>query len=210
MRLKYNAPISLSFAVAATLVLAISQLTGGALIQNWFTLWPDFRASSFQSWFRLFSYVLGHADWTHLVSNLMLLLLIGPVLEEKYGPLAILAMMAVTAATTGVVSILFVRAGLLGASGIVFMLILLSSFTNIRAGEIPLTFLAVVALYLVREFVAALTPNMVSQLAHIAGGLVGAGFGFLFARKERPPKIGPPQGIPTEPPATASRKGGMT
>ncbi len=207
MRLKYNAPVTLTFAILAAGILGASQLTGGALIQNWFTIYPGFQAWSFQSWLRLFSYVLGHASWAHLVSNLTFLLLVGPVLEEKYGSVPLLVMMLITAAATGVISMLFVRAGLLGASGIVFMLILLSSFTNIRAGEIPITFILVVALFLVREFLAAFTPDTVSQLAHIAGGFVGAAFGFVFARRERAPR--PPAstraaetGVAGEPPTS--------
>jgi GlpG protein len=64
------------------------------------------------------------------------------------------------------------------------MLILLSSFTNIRQGEIPLTFILIVVLYLAREFVNALNPDTISQLAHIAGGIIGGLFGFLFSRAD--------------------------
>ena len=59
-------------------------------------------------------------------------------------------------------------------------MILLSSFTNIKSGEIPITFILVVALYLVRELVNAFSPDQISQLAHIAGGACGGLFGFAF------------------------------
>lgn len=49
----------------------------------------------------------------------------------------------------------------------------------------------IVALYLVREFVNALTPDTISQLAHIAGGLIGGIFGFIFARAKNPVLPGP-------------------
>jgi rhomboid protease GluP len=186
LRLRYNAPVILTFALAAAAVLGIDQLTGGTVISAYFTAPPYLGGGSALSWMRLFSHVLGHASWAHLISNFSFILLIGPVLEEKFGSGIVFLMMLVTAGVTGVLNALFVHAGLLGASGIVFMLILLSSFTNIRSGEIPLTFLLVVALYLVREFVAALAPDSVSQLAHIAGGLCGGLFGFLFARREPP------------------------
>ena len=186
LRIRYNSPVILTFALLCAVVLLIDQISGGWFISNFFTLQPDFNAGSFLSWMRMMTYVIGHQNWTHLISNFSFILLIGPVLEEKYGSLPILAMMLVTALATAVLNLLIVRAGLLGASGIVFMLILLSSFTNIRSGEIPLTLLLVVALYLVREFVAALTPDSVSQLAHIAGGFCGALFGFIFARHEPP------------------------
>ena len=182
LRIRYNSPVILTFALLCAVVLLIDQISGGWLITNFFTLQPDFNAGSFLSWMRLVTYVIGHANWTHLISNFSFILLIGPVLEEKYGSLPILAMMLVTALATAFLNLLLVRTGLLGASGIVFMLILLSSFTNIRQGEIPITFILIIALYVVREFVNALTPNTVSQLAHIAGGLIGGAFGFLFSK----------------------------
>lgn len=189
MRLRYNSPVILTFSLISAAVLLIDQLTGGAFIRAFFTLYPDFNFASPLSWLRLFSYVIGHANWNHLISNFSFIMLIGPILEEKYGSGPILLMMLVTALATAIVHNVFMRTtGLYGASGIVFMLILLSSFTNIRAGELPVTFILIVILYLAREFVNALTPNTVSQLAHIAGGFIGGLFGFLFAGKDVPPK----------------------
>jgi rhomboid protease GluP len=58
-------------------------------------------------------------------------------------------------------------------------MILLVSITNLRKGEIPLTFILVVVLYLAREIVTAFQNDSASQFAHIAGGLCGSLFGFL-------------------------------
>jgi membrane associated rhomboid family serine protease len=191
IRVRYNSPVILTFALLCAVLLLIDQISGGAFIRTFFTLTPTFNAGSLLSWMRLFTYVIGHQSWTHLISNFSFILLIGPVLEEKYGSLSLLAMMLVTALATAFLNILVVRTGLLGASGIVFMLILLSSFTNIRQGEIPITFILIIALYLVREFVNALSPDTVSQLAHIAGGLIGGLFGFIFARTRNTGLPGP-------------------
>ena len=185
IRIRYNSPVVLTFAFLSAIVLLIDQVSGGTFIRAFFVLPPTFDAGSFLSWLKLVTYVVGHASWAHLIGNFAFILLIGPVLEEKYGSVPLLLMMLVTALATAVLNILLVHAGLLGASGIVFMLILLSSFTNIRQGEIPITFLLVIALYLVREFVNALAPDTISQLAHIAGGIIGGLFGFLFSHKEK-------------------------
>lgn len=198
LRIRYNAPVTLTFALVAAGVLVLDQFTGSALVTAYFTAPPYLGGATALTWVRLFTHVIGHASWAHLVSNFSFILLIGPVLEEKFGSLLVLLMMIVTAGVTGALNALLVHAGLLGASGIVFMLILLSSFTNIRARQIPLTFLLVVVLYLVREFVAALAPDSVSQLAHIAGGLCGGLFGFLFARRE---PVAPPQNGAGAPPS---------
>jgi membrane associated rhomboid family serine protease len=182
LHIRYNSPVVLSFALICAVVLLIDQVSGGTFIRTFFMLQPDFDSGSLLSWLRLFTYVMGHQSWTHLVSNFSFILLIGPVLEEKYGSLPLLGMMLVTALATAALNLLLVHTGLYGASGIVFMLILLSSFTNIRQGEIPITLILIVALYVVREFVNALNPDTVSQLAHIFGGVIGGAFGFLFSK----------------------------
>lgn len=186
IRLRYNSPVILTFTLVATAVLVIDTLTAGAASYAAFTVFPtpDFRNPL--TYFRLFSHVIGHADWTHLMSNFAFVLLIGPILEEKYGSLRTLSMMAVTALVTGVLAALVFRTALRGASGIVFMLILLGSFTNSRQGEIPLTFILVVILFLAREVINAVAVrDNVAQFAHIAGGLCGGAFGFAATRSTR-------------------------
>jgi membrane associated rhomboid family serine protease len=71
----------------------------------------------------------------------------------------------------------------MGASGVVFMMILLSSFTNFSHGEIPLTFILVLILYLGVQLYNSFGSDNISQFAHIIGGLCGSFFGFL-----RPPR----------------------
>ena len=45
---------------------------------------------------RLFSYILGHANWSHFSSNFLIILLVGPMVEEKYGSSSLLEMIIVT------------------------------------------------------------------------------------------------------------------
>ncbi|MGI9255926.1 MAG: rhomboid family intramembrane serine protease, partial [Salinispira sp.] len=113
------------------------------------------------------------------------ILLLGPILEEKYGSVNLLFMIIITALATGIASILLSNITLLGASGLVFMMILLSSFVNVQKGDMPLTFLLVLLIYLLREFLTAFQTDSISQLAHIVGGAVGSIFGFVFSRRIR-------------------------
>ena len=174
----YNAPVVLTFALLAFLVHLGNVQTGGTLAPAYFAALPTFEYNSFWSWFRLVSHVLGHRDTLHLTANFSVILLIGPILEEKYGSRQLLIMILVTALVTGVLNTLFFNTGLMGASGIVFMMILVGSFVNHRPGEIPLTFILVVGLYLAGEVTAAFRRDDVSQFAHLLGGLCGIVFGF--------------------------------
>ena len=127
----------------------------------------------------LFTHVLGHASLDHLIGNLTFILLVGPIVEEKYGDMRTLFMMLVTAFATGLLNILFFKSGLMGASGIVFMFILLVSFTNSKSGEIPITFILIAILFIGKEIIQSLSNDQVSQFAHIIGGLCGSVFGFI-------------------------------
>ena len=108
-------------------------------------------------------------------------LLLGPALEEKYGSKKILFMIMATAFVTGILNSLFFYSGLLGASGIVFMLIVLSSFANIQAGKIPITLVLIFIFYIVNEILDGLfKKDNVSHVAHILGAICGCIFGFYY------------------------------
>ncbi|MGF1533333.1 MAG: rhomboid family intramembrane serine protease [Bernardetiaceae bacterium] len=179
MRITYNAPVILTF----TLVCVGVRLLGDLPTQHFFALDGQTNLGDPLDYLRLFSHIIGHGNWPHLIGNFSFILLIGPMVEEKYSSATLLLMMAMTALVTGLLNNFMFDTGLLGASGIVFMLILLGSFTNIRAGEIPLTFVLVVALYLGQEVLSIFKNDNVSQFAHILGGICGAVFGFLLGGK---------------------------
>jgi GlpG protein len=119
------------------------------------------------------------------MGNMALILLLGPSLEEKYGWKTLLTLILVTALITGIVhNILFSGSALLGASGVAFAFVLLTSFTAFREGEIPLTFILVALIYLGQQIWDAVTVrDNVSNLTHIIGGLIGGGAGYLLNMK---------------------------
>jgi membrane associated rhomboid family serine protease len=185
MSIKYNAPTVLTYTFICAVVLVLSQTIPRGLAEYWFMV-PgrgNFSAANPRNWISLLTHIAGHANWTHLISNFSFILLIGPILEENYGTWSLLFMIVITALVTGILNVLFFRTALMGASGVVFMMILLASFTNFNKGEIPLTFILVLVLYLGRELFTAFTANNISEFAHIAGGFCGSLFGFF-----RPPK----------------------
>ena len=184
MKIKYNSPVILTFAIIATVVTALNESVYPRLAQTYFAVGHTFVFSSVLSWFRLISHCIGHGGWAHLFGNFTMILLVGPILEEKYGSDDLLLMIIVTSLATGILNMVFFpKTLLLGASGIVFMLIILASMANFRQGEIPLTFVLVAILFLGSEIVQALRPDKISQFAHIIGGIVGAGFGFMLERR---------------------------
>lgn len=177
-RIHYNSPVILTFTLLSLGVLIIGDLTGMVSTRLLFSVYRGSLADPF-FYIRLLGHVLGHVDWDHFISNFLVILLVGPMLEMKYGSKNIIIMFVVTALVTGILNLILFETALLGASGIVFMLIILSSFVNIREGSIPLTLLLVVAIYIGREILSGLaSKDDVSQFTHIAGGLCGLFFGF--------------------------------
>lgn len=179
--IRLNAPVILSFALLSLAALLLGSWTDGATTYRYFSVYRS-SLSDPLTYVRFFGHVLGHANYEHYMGNMLLLLLVGPPLEEKYGWKKMVWFMAATALVTGLVQfIFFPNSALLGASGIVFMMIVLSSFTESRGGGIPITLILVVIFYLGGEIIDGIrNTDSVSQLTHVVGGVLGMIFGFLY------------------------------
>ena len=185
LRISLNAPVTLAFVGVCLAAQLLNALTGGAGNRLVFSVYRSSPGDPL-TYVRSFCHVFGHADWGHLTGNMIYILLLGPMLEEKYGAKNLILVIAVTALATGVFSqLLFPRVMLLGASGVVFAFILMSSVTVREDHTIPLTFILVAVFYLGQQAVQGLfTRDSVSQSTHLIGGAVGTAAGFLLNRKK--------------------------
>lgn len=188
--ISFNSPVVLCFALICLVTWLMGWISGGRTTAMFFSVYRS-SLSSPLTYVRMIGHVFGHASLDHLFGNMTLLLIIGPMLEEKYGSLNLLVVMLITAFVTGIASfLLFPHIQLLGASGVVSAFILLSSFTSIREHYIPLTFLLVAVFYLGGQIYEGIfVPSNISNFTHILGGVVGAWFGFfLMNRPENRPE----------------------
>ena len=180
IRITFNSPVILSFVGVCLLALILDKITGGISTLKLFSVYR----SSFLNpltYVRLIGHIFGHAGWSHFINNIMMILILGPMLEEKYGSKDILLVILITAVVTGAFHMIFSPfTRLLGASGVVFAFILLSSLTSFDDGGIPVTFILVAVIYIGEQIyqLLAITSN-VSNITHIIGGAVGATFGFV-------------------------------
>lgn len=181
IRIVFNAPVILWFSILCVSALILGTVSNGFLNRMFFSVYHSSLASPF-TYFRFIGHVLGHASWEHLFGNITLILVVGPLLEEKYGSYNILFVVLATALVTGLVNFFFFpHVRLMGASGVVFALILLSSVTSIQEGALPLTFVLVAVIYLGGEiFSGIFVRDNISNLTHIVGGAVGAGLGYVM------------------------------
>lgn len=177
------------FQYNSVLILTYFLISLGALILKYITfgksndlLFSSYRSSVLNplTYVRFFTHAIGHQDFSHFTNNFLYILLIGPMIEEKYGTINLLIMMIITAGITGIINYIIGKKRILGASGIVFMLIVLTSFVNIETTKIPLTFVLILLFYVVNEIIEGiLKKDEVSHAGHIIGAICGCIFGYL-------------------------------
>lgn len=181
LKIKFNAPVVLSFVIACFAVTVLGILTRGKSTELAFMTYHSSLKNP-MTYLRFFTHVLGHSGWDHFINNALYLLLLGPMLEEKYRSKTILEIMILTAFLTGIVNyVFFPNVGLCGASGVVFAFIILASFTGFRNGEIPLSFILIAVVFIGQQVYEgiAVTDN-ISNTAHIVGGLIGSVIGYML------------------------------
>ena len=185
-RISINAPVVLGFVLICLCATVAGAVTNHRLTQMFFSVYRGSLRDPL-TYVRCFTHVVGHGGFDHFIGNAMYLLLMGPMLEEKHGGKVLLKVIVFTALVTGIIHcVLWGNAALCGASGVVFAFIVLSSFTAFKEGEIPLTFILVVVLFIGKEFYNGFTViDNVSNLTHILGGVVGSVAGYSLNRKKK-------------------------
>ncbi|MDE5792539.1 MAG: rhomboid family intramembrane serine protease [Oscillospiraceae bacterium] len=185
-KIEVNSPVIIWYTVISFVILLFGYATDGTSTKGFFICYKT-SPKDIMMYIRMITYVLGHADISHYMNNFFLITLIGPMLEEKYGSKRLLSMMAITALVGGIANVLVTNSGLLGASGIAFMMIILCSCTSVKSGKIPLTLMIVVVIYIGKEIIAGVTTmDNISQLTHILGGICGIAFGLYYNEKGIP------------------------
>ena len=178
----YNSVVILSFFFISLLALLLNKITHGKANRKLFSSERTHLLNPF-TYIRLVTHIFGHDSWEHFMSNFMYILLIGPMIEEKYGSINLIKMIALTAIVTGLINMIFSKnKRILGSSGIAFMLIILSSFVNMKAGKIPITLVLIILCYIMTEVKAGLfnKKDNVSHISHLIGAVCGGIYGFYI------------------------------
>lgn len=185
-RIQFNAPVVLSFAGLSLVALILGYITGGASNTALFSVYRSSLTNPL-TYVRLVTHVLGHSGYEHYINNMLMLLVIGPAMEEKYGSRELLRAIVITAVISGVFQIIFFpHTAILGASGIVFMLIVMSSLAGMQEGKIPLTLILVLIFYIGGEVIDGLFQrDNISHFSHIIGGLSGAVIGYALENRKK-------------------------
>ena len=181
IKFDYNSKVIISYLIICLIAWFLNIITRGKSNK---LLFESYRSSPFNplTYIRMFTHSIGHRDWDHLVSNFLIILLIGPMIEEKYGSTNLIIMFLITSFIIAIFNILFSNYSILGASGNVYMLIVLSAFSNVQEGTIPITVVLICLFYVIGELKRTITErkSKVYHDGHLIGALCGLAFGIFF------------------------------
>ncbi|MGF0019888.1 rhomboid family intramembrane serine protease [Sporofaciens sp. SGI.106] len=185
VKISFNAPVTLGFVLICFVATVLGIITHGDSTSLLFMTYHSSLKDPL-TYIRFLTHVFGHDGWNHFTGNVTYLLLLGPLLEEKYGSLRLIKVIVVTAIITGGINYIFLpNTALYGASGVVFAFIVLSSFAGFKEGEIPLTFILVGIVFVGQQVCAGITKeDDISQMTHIIGGIIGAIIGYQFNKNK--------------------------
>lgn len=176
----YNSVVILSFFFICLIVLIINYLLKGKVNE----FFACRRGSIFNpmTYIRMVTCEFCHDGWQHFRNNFITILLIGPMLEEKYGSLNLLEMILITTIVSSLIHIIISKKAAVGASDSVFMMITLASIVNISNGKIPITLILIFMFYVADEFIKPLSnrSDNISHDSHIVGALLGIIFGYFI------------------------------
>lgn len=183
VRITFNAPVILITALMSLVILLFDQLTGHGMAQSFFATGTG-SFLDLWTWFRLFFHWLYHASVGGFLNNITLFLILGPVLEKRYGSRAILLVILCTALLSGLGNRWLSSDLLQGMASVDVAFSILMAMSMCRPKEIPLSLILVILAYVGMELYAAMTAfQLATTLSHVSGGLTGFLFGLLLLKR---------------------------
>ena len=164
VKISFNAPVTLGIFLICFVVTIIGITTHGRSTQFLFMTYHSSLANPL-TYLRFFTHIFGHDGINHFIGNATYLLLLGPLLEEKYGSMNLIKMVCVTAFITGIINyVVSPNTALCGASGIVFAFIVFSSSGRIYSSSSSVRDL-ILAVSLIKRKLIKPVLNILSSLA---------------------------------------------
>ena len=149
----FDSPVVLVFSVVSTVIFISDLILKLNLSEKIFECpgaksVPAFDFKSALSYVKLVIYPFGGENSTSFFLNIGFILLLGPVLEERYGSIMLALMIFITSLVGGVLTACVSTFGISGCGGIVFMMIILSVLSVFIKKQLPVSWIFIFALYL--------------------------------------------------------------
>ena len=132
---------------------------------------------------RLFTSGLCHTNFQHFKNNFVFILLLGPILEERYGSIVLLEMILITTVASSVFHLFFYESSAIGASDVVYMMVVLCGITCAPDHLIPVTFVFLCLFFVLSEVIGMFFHKKKDNTGydgHVIGAICGFLFGYVF------------------------------
>lgn len=131
------------------------------------------------NYIRLFTSGLCHSDFQHFRNNFIFILLLGPIIENKVGSLVMLEMILITTLVSSLFHLIFYDSSAIGASDVVYMMVVYLGLTSTFDNRIPLTFVFLFLFFVLGEIVLMFFHKRGDKTGH-DGHVMGAVMGIIF------------------------------
>lgn len=148
----------------------------------------------FFSWHQFITYMFAHANFSHILLNMIILWSFGPRLENKLGSDNFLNFYLFSGILGGVSHILLYNAPVIGASASIWAI--LAVYTAVYPNQklylwfiIPIQSVFIIAPLFLYEIISIFSDDGVSHIGHVIGALSGLLFYFLFLFFDKNKKV---------------------
>ena len=196
IKVSYDAPVTLTFVIVCAIIFLLNMLLAkSGKVAGFEKIFASptsqagvlpFIPKQVLSYLRLLLYIFGTFEINTLLSNLIMIVILGPAMEERYGSVIIGLMIFVSALFSGVLNACFSAESLVGALPVICMMVFLNAFMAFSKKTVPLTFIFVIILIAFMQIFSG--NNAIQTVICIAGGLCGSLFAFLTSPKMKAEK----------------------
>lgn len=194
-KFNYDAPVTNTFVLGTIFIFVLNLLVKNTDLNSMFFMCPTstsgtmpFSFSKIADYFKLVLYVFGGTEKSVLFTNLLLIMLLSPQMEELYGSVSIGLMYVISAVFAGVLNVFLGKAPVCGADSIIFMLIVLDVLACFKSKSINCSAIVVVVVFICVQVFRKNPNGTVGIIIIIAGGICGSLLAFCALPKARAKK----------------------
>ncbi len=198
-KLIYDSPVAVSFVLLSLLLYVLDSFALKGKLGAFFSVPSPFNFSKPIMYFSLVFHVFANDTWQHFFVDSLMIMILGSVLEERYGSSFLGVMIFISCLVSGVLSVCAHAHGIQGASEVVFTLIILSAMSLLLKKQLSCTWILIFVFYIAYGVSGIASPNSslsssgffqksIPVFISFVGGVCGSLFGLLACPKKRASK----------------------
>eukprot|EP00934_Nitzschia_sp_Nitz4_P002317 Nitzschia sp. Nitz4//scaffold45_size130396//54893//55786//NITZ4_003446-RA/size130396-processed-gene-0.184-mRNA-1//1//CDS//3329552389//2317//frame0 len=185
-KMTVEAPVTVGFVFLCVTVHALNVSIFPGFSRSVLGVRQDFHFLHLWHYVQLLTQIVAHENMIHLRGNMTNILLVGPSTEKEFGSRNLIIIMVAVAISSGFGHVLFgpKNTSQIGASGVVFAMILLNSLVSASYGKIPVAFVLTAVMWAGDElWKLFFARDSVSHMAHLLGAVVGTIAGYMIQER---------------------------